>query len=102
MVIAYRVNPTTAFLVRRMGVSVKYASLVNLLADREVIPEFLQENCTPENLAAGVGALLESEELREKQCQGFREVFHLLGEEHPTPSERAAKVVLDIIAARNA
>jgi lipid-A-disaccharide synthase len=102
MVIAYRVNPATAFLVRRMGVSVKYASLVNLLADREVIPEFLQENCTPENLAAGVGALLESVELREKQCQGFREVFHLLGEEHPTPSERAAKVVLDIVAARNA
>jgi lipid-A-disaccharide synthase len=102
MVIAYRVNPATAFLVRRIGVSVKYASLVNLLTDREVIPEFLQENCTPENLAASVGSLLESEELREKQCQGFRQVFYLLGEEHPTPSERAAKVVLDIVATRNA
>jgi lipid-A-disaccharide synthase len=102
MVIAYRVNPATAFLVRRMGVSVKYASLVNLLADREVIPEFLQENCTPENLAAGVGALLDSEELREVQRRGFSEVLHVLGNLSPTPSERAAKVVLDIVAARSA
>jgi lipid-A-disaccharide synthase len=102
MVIAYRVNPATAFLVRRMGVSVKYASLVNLLADREVIPEFLQENCTPENLAAGVGALLDSEELREIQRRGFSEVVHVLGNLSPTPSERAAKVVLDIVAARSA
>jgi lipid-A-disaccharide synthase len=99
MVIAYRVNPATAFIVRRM-ISVKYASLVNLLADREVIPEFLQENCTPENLAAGVGALLDSQELREEQRQGFRDVLHMLGDFSPTPSERAAKVVLDIVASR--
>lgn len=99
MVVAYRVSPATAFVVRRL-ISVKYASLVNLLADREVIPEFLQENCTPENLAAGVDALLDSAEARDKQHQGFREVLHTLGDLSPTPSERAAKVVLDIVAAR--
>jgi lipid-A-disaccharide synthase len=99
MVIAYRVNPATAFIVRRM-ISVKYASLVNLLADREVIPEFLQENCTPENLAAGIDVLLVSAEAREKQYQGFREVLHTLGDLSPTPSERAARVVLDIVAGR--
>jgi lipid-A-disaccharide synthase len=99
MVIAYRVNPATAFIVRRM-ISVKYASLVNLLAEREVIPEFLQENCTPENLAAGVEALLDSEQLREKQRQGFGEVVHMLSDSSQSPSERAAKVVLDIVASR--
>ena len=101
MVIAYRVNPATAFIVRRM-ISIKYASLVNLLADREVIPEFLQENCTPENLAAGIDVLLTSAEARDKQHQGFREVLHALGDLSPTPSERAAKVVLDIVAKREA
>jgi lipid-A-disaccharide synthase len=99
MVIAYRVNPATAFIVRRM-ISVKYASLVNLLADREIIPEFLQENCTPEKLAAGINLLLNSAEAREQQHQGFREVLHALGDLSPTPSERAAKVVLDIVAGR--
>ena len=99
MVIAYSVNPATAFIVRRM-ISVKYASLVNLLAERDVIPEFLQENCTPENLAAGVDALLDSAEARDKQRKGFREVLHTLGDLTPTPSERAAKVVLDIVNSR--
>jgi lipid-A-disaccharide synthase len=96
MVIAYRVNPATAFIVRRM-ISVKYASLVNLLAESDVIPEFLQENCTPGNLAAGVDALLDSAEARDKQRQGFREVLHTLGDLSPTPSERAANVVLKIV-----
>jgi lipid-A-disaccharide synthase len=99
MIIAYRVNPATAFIVRRL-ISVKYASLVNLLTNRAVIPEFLQENCTPEQLAAGVEALLDSEEIRAKQHQGFGEVLHMLGDFSPTPSERAAKVVLDIVASR--
>ena len=41
-----------------------------------------------------------SAEARDKQHQGFREVLHTLGDLSPTPSERAAKVVLDIVAAR--
>jgi lipid-A-disaccharide synthase len=99
MVVAYRVSPATAFIVRRL-ISVKHASLVNLLTEREVVPEFLQENCTPERLAAGVEALLESKEVRETQRQGFRELAKALGDAHPSPSERAAKVVLDIVAGR--
>jgi lipid-A-disaccharide synthase len=99
MVVAYRVSPATAFVVRRL-VSVKHASLVNLLNEREVVPEFLQENCTPERLAAGVEALLSSDEVRKAQLQGFRQLAEALGDAHPSPSERAAKVVLDIIASR--
>ena len=99
LVVAYRVSPATAFIVRRL-ISVKHASLVNLLTEREVVPEFLQENCTPERLAAGVEALLESKEVRETQRQGFRELAKALGDAHPSPSERAAKVVLDIVAGR--
>ncbi len=100
MVVAYRVSATTAFVVRRMGVSVEHASLVNLLAGREVVPELLQEDCTPERLAAAIEALLGSDEARAAQRQGFREVVTALGEAHPSPSDRAAKVVLDIVAGR--
>jgi lipid-A-disaccharide synthase len=100
MVVAYRVSATTAFIVRRMGVSVEHASLVNLLANRQVVPEFLQEECTAARLAAGVDELLRSKEAREGQVKGFREVARALGERTPPPSERAAKVVLDIVLAR--
>jgi lipid-A-disaccharide synthase len=102
MTVAYRVSPISAFLVRRMGVSVEHASLVNLLAGREVVPEFLQENCTPEKLAAALDRILGSDQVREAQQEGFKDVMKVLGERNPPPSERAAEVVLDIIADRSA
>jgi lipid-A-disaccharide synthase len=101
MVVAYRVSPTTAFLVRRMGVNVEHASLVNLLAGRKVVPEFIQEECTALKLAEPVAEILSSKEAREAQLQGFREAVKALGDPNPPPSERAAKVVLDIINGRS-
>ncbi|HZF76245.1 MAG TPA: lipid-A-disaccharide synthase [Acetobacteraceae bacterium] len=56
--IAYKVNPVTAAIVRRL-VKVRYASLVNLLNESEVVPEFIQERATPENLAAQLTTLLD-------------------------------------------
>lgn len=97
MVVAYRVSAATAFLVRRMGVGVEHASLVNLLAGRQVVPECLQEDCTPEKLAAAVDDILSSEQVRAGQRQAFKEVVKTLGDRIPSPSERAAKVVLDIV-----
>ena len=97
MVVAYRISATSAFLVRRMGISVEHASLVNLLAGRQVVPERLQEDCTPEKLAACVDEILGSEQVRAGQLQAFKEVMNALGDRTPPPSERAAKVVLDIV-----
>jgi lipid-A-disaccharide synthase len=101
MVVAYKVSPATAFLVRRMGVSVAHASLANLLVGREVVPEFIQEVCTAPALAEAVAQLLDSDAAREAQRQGFRELDEVLGSPIPPPSERAAQVVLDIVNGRN-
>jgi lipid-A-disaccharide synthase len=101
MVVGYKVSPATAFLIRRMGVNVEHASLANLLVGREVVPEFIQEACTGEALAEAVDLLLRSEEAREAQRQGFRELDQVLGEPVPPPSERAAQVVLDIVNGRS-
>ena len=49
--IAYRLNPLTAALARRV-LKIKYVNLINLLQDKPVIPELLQENCTVEKLLA--------------------------------------------------
>ncbi|NTV13375.1 MAG: lipid-A-disaccharide synthase [Desulfobulbaceae bacterium] len=57
MVVAYRVSPVTYFLGRRL-IKVKYASLVNLVADREVVPELMQSQATPENISRALLPLL--------------------------------------------
>jgi lipid-A-disaccharide synthase len=100
MVVAYRISPTSAFIVRRMGVAVEHASLVNLLLGRQVVPEFLQEECTGAQIASGVDEILSSKKVRAAQQKDFAAVAKALGSPTPSPSERAAKVVLDIVQSR--
>jgi lipid-A-disaccharide synthase len=60
MVVTYRANPITIWIAWRLAL-VKYASLLNLLSDREIVPELLQGNATPENLAAALEKILTPE-----------------------------------------
>ncbi|HTU56114.1 MAG TPA: lipid-A-disaccharide synthase [Acetobacteraceae bacterium] len=98
MVVAYRFNPITGFLARRLA-KVPYASLVNLLAGREVVPEILQEQCTPERLTAALGALLTDPGEAASQRAAFGPVLASLAPESGTPSEAAADAVLEMIGA---
>jgi len=100
-VIAYRLHPLTVAVYRRL-IRVKYANLVNLMHDRLVVPELLQENCRPSLLAEAVGRLLDDPEAREQQRAALTEVKGWLGAGGCLPSRRAAAVVLDQIAGRAA
>ncbi|HEY4134197.1 MAG TPA: lipid-A-disaccharide synthase [Alphaproteobacteria bacterium] len=99
-VMAYKVSGLTAWIVRRM-VKVQYATLPNLILDRGLVPEFIQERCNPTALAEAVGHLLLDEEARREQVEGGAEVARRLGAGGPAPSEVAADVVLEH-AARSA
>ena len=57
--IAYQVNALTAMVARRV-LKIRFVNLVNLLQDKEVIPELLQENCTVEKLVATAENLLQN------------------------------------------
>lgn len=98
-VVAYRVNPLTALLAQRL-VKVRYVNLVNLLLDREAVPELLLERCTPEALESAVAVLLADEAARAAQVGAYEEALARLGSEGARPSLRAADVVLDVIAQR--
>jgi lipid-A-disaccharide synthase len=95
-VIAYRVSPLTAFVGRRI-IKVPYASLPNILAGREVQPEFLQEWCTPENLTDALGRLLSDPAARAEQLEAVSEAVRRLKPEGVSPSHRAARAVLRLI-----
>ena len=97
--IAYRVGPITA-VIGRLLLRIRFASLINLVLDREVQPELLQENCTPEKVAETVGGLMIDGAVRELQLAGYREATALLGQGGPAPSLRAARAILELIARR--
>jgi lipid-A-disaccharide synthase len=95
MVVAYRVNPLSAAIARRL-IKVRYAALVNLLAEREVVPELLQEACTPDRLAAAVQTL-SNKPAADAQRAAFRDVLTSLRPPAGTPSEAAAAAVLALL-----
>ena len=96
MVVAYRVNPVTAMIARRL-VKVKFAALVNLLAGREVVPEMIQERCTPRLLEAALARLLSDPAEAAAQRMAFRDIAAGLAPEGMAPSAAAAAEVLALI-----
>jgi len=96
MAVSYRVNPLSAVIAGRL-IRVKYASLVNLLADREVVPEFIQSACTPDRLATTVRSLLDNADAAAAQHSAFGDVLASLRPPAGSPSDAAAAVVLDLL-----
>jgi len=96
MVIAYKVAPMTAMIIRRL-LTVEHVSLLNLVANRRVVPEFLQEDCRPEILAQAATPLLAGGEERDRQLSGCREALAALGVAGESPSLRAAREALSMI-----
>ncbi|HWA81554.1 MAG TPA: lipid-A-disaccharide synthase [Acetobacteraceae bacterium] len=96
MVIAYRLNPITGFIAHRL-VKVSHASLVNLLAGHEVVPELLQERCTPELLTSALSVLLDDPRETAAQRAAFGPILSSLAPATGTPSEAAAEAVLGMI-----
>ena len=96
--IAYRIHPLTYLLYRRL-IRVRFVGLVNLLADRAIVPELLQADCTPDKLAAAVDVLLTDPAARARQINDLGDVARWLGEGEVAPSRRAAHTILSVIGA---
>jgi lipid-A-disaccharide synthase len=96
MLVTYRVNPLSHQIAKRM-IKVKYASILNLLLDRPVVPELLQYESRPDRLAAELHRLLTDREAVAAQRQGFAEALALLRPTSGTPSECAADAVLAML-----
>ena len=95
-VIAYRVHPVTAALYRHF-IRTKFANLVNIMANRMVVPEYIQENCTPEHLLSGLVPLFEQPETRLVQKDTLNKVRDWLSaSDGSSPAGKAAEVILAI------
>jgi lipid-A-disaccharide synthase len=97
MVAVYRL-PWLSWLIAKRIVSVRYAALPNILADAEIVPEYLQQRMTPNAIAPAVAALLDDPQRRTAMRAALREVATALGT--PGAATRAAREVLSILQAQ--
>ena len=93
MVVAYRLAPLTFWILKRM-VKSPYVSLPNLLAQRLLVPELLQDEATAEALATTLSPLIDG---GEEQTRGFDEIHRTLRRD---ASNQAADAVLTLIGAK--
>jgi lipid-A-disaccharide synthase len=99
MVVAYRVAPLTAWLLRVSGiVKIRLFSLPNLLADKMLVPEFMQEQVVGSALGEAVVALLQQEDVRNTQLQEFARLGAKLRQ---SASRRAANAVAELLSDRS-
>ena len=80
-VVVYRLHPLTAWIARHiLKGSIPFASPVNLVVMREIVPEFLQEKATTENISQAAMELLLNSQKRQKTLTDYQEMRHCLGE----------------------
>jgi len=95
MVVAYKVDAVISTF--RHLIKAKTCVLPNLITNERHVPEFLQENCTPEKLAASLDQMMRDSPERQAQLDQLARVPRELALPSGTASEAAAGVVLAVL-----
>ena len=97
MVVAYRAGPITYSIVRAI-LQTKWVALPNILTQRELVPEFLQQAASSETLAVAVCQELARARSESNYFEPFDQLHRSLRQD---ASARAAAAVMDLVASRN-
>ena len=93
-VLIYKVAWPT-YLAARLVVNVKYLGMPNVLAEREVVPEFIQHRAKPDAIAKAVLRLMDNTDARDRMISEFDAIVTKLGE--GGASEKAARAIIEEI-----
>ena len=90
-------TPLPAFIgyMRKKVIKVPYISLVNLIANEEVVPELVANTFTKENLRANLRSILPGGDGREKMLSGYERMANILG--HNNAPDEAARIMLSLL-----
>jgi lipid-A-disaccharide synthase len=94
-VLVYKVTLPT-YLAGKMLVRVKHLGMPNVLAGREIVPEFIQQNARPQSIADAILQLLNDQQYRARMISDFEEVIASLGK--GGANEVAARAILDTVS----
>ncbi|PUZ29157.1 lipid-A-disaccharide synthase [Chitinophaga parva] len=91
-VVCYKGSPISYFFAKRL-IKVKYISLVNLVMDKLVVTELIQDELTEANLLRELTLLLKDVPTRQRLQADYAELWHKLGEK--PASRRAAEIIVE-------
>ena len=92
MVVGYKVDALTAYWAKKVLVT-EFVSILNVFAKEAIIPERLQDDCTPEQLGADIVRLFRDEEARRLQLSAFRRLLPELVGQGDSASRAAVEIL---------
>jgi lipid-A-disaccharide synthase len=97
-VAAYRLHRIEAIVARLIRLQSRLPSVIlaNLVIGENVIPELVQEDCTPEQLTAALVPLMSDTPARQRQIEAFRRLDEIMAIGAEEPSAKAAAIALDV------
>lgn len=99
-VVCYKVPKLTAWIAKHFT-NIKYINLTNILLDKPIIPELIQEECNKNKILELTEELLdETSSLYNKEKNGFEELRAKLGVGKQNPSQKASEIILNILKER--
>lgn len=98
VIVGYKLGWITWALARAFLFKGKYATLMNVAADAEVAPEFIQTRCTPENIAVAAAPIIDDPAAREEQVRRQDDALALMGRGGTPAAEIAADAVLKVLS----
>jgi lipid-A-disaccharide synthase len=93
MVTAYRTGAVEAWILLR-AINLQSVILANLVVGENVVPEFLQQDCTPEKLSQALREVFGDSPARRRQVEAFAKIDAIMSTGNQSPSVRAADIVL--------
>jgi lipid-A-disaccharide synthase len=96
MIIGYRIGALTYAILKRL-IRTPWITLFNIAAGQFVAPEFVQHDCTGENLARALADRLDDPDLRARQIADQNAALEKMGRGGPDPSDAAADAVLKVL-----
>ena len=91
--------PKVIAFLKKHFIKVKYISLVNLIADREIVPELVADTFSVENIRRNLEAVLPGGEARQRMLDGYEEVHRHLGDSHAP--DVAARLIYELLNNNN-
>jgi len=94
MVVCYKVNLLTYFLAKFL-LKIKFANLINLIMENEIIPELIQQNCNAETIAQRLEGIIGNKKIAQFQIENSKVALKILGMGSvKRPTEKAVEEIL--------
>lgn len=97
MVIAYKLEPLTFFIYKRIS-TLKHATMFNIMSGKRIAPEFIQNEATAGNLIKAVTERLDDPQLRARQVADQYHALDVMGRGQEPTAQRAARALLEFLA----